>query len=254
MSNPVFLQLLAGLKADFLADLGERCQLIEALLLQLEKQPDNDTFEQLFREIHSLKGSGGTHGVAIVTNICHLFEDYLTQAQQQWRFDAAFVKAGLHMIDMLRGLGQLMQDASPELASIEQQLASLRQRLQGKQASILIVETSKSTVQLLGQLLSPLGHRLIFCDDSLHALGRLLHENVDVLILAGAAKPLGANALLAALHESPAVNAKLAVIVLTSDSGNLKPWPMVRHVISRNTRMASQLNDAVNALTDFPAD
>ncbi len=245
MSQQQFLHLLAGLRHDFLADLHDRCQLIESLLLQLEHEYDHLHFEELYREIHSLKGSGGTHGIGLITNICHLFEDYLSQAKQAQSFEPELVQAGLNMIDMLRSLGKLMLQANPEVQSIELQLQQLRLQLHAQTANILVVESSRSTCQILDQLLSPKGFRLVFCDDSLQALGRLIHEPFDLMLLAGACKPMNSNALLAALGQLDGPNRQLRVLVMSSKGNELGKWPNVRAIISRDQSLFEQLEQHI---------
>lgn len=76
------LRLLQELRKSFLADLPERFDHIESLILTLLKEtfpcPEyNIEFEELYRHIYSLKGSAGTHDIALISHICHQFEDVL---------------------------------------------------------------------------------------------------------------------------------------------------------------------------------
>jgi len=67
-----FQALLEGMRADFLAELPERCDSFDESILALEKSPDDrEAFNELYRGVHSLKGSGGTHGLSIITTLCH---------------------------------------------------------------------------------------------------------------------------------------------------------------------------------------
>ena len=58
------------------------------MILKLEENAeDHESFEDLFRRVHSLKGIGGTHDLRIITTICHKLEDQLTDANAERRFD-----------------------------------------------------------------------------------------------------------------------------------------------------------------------
>ena len=53
-----FSVLLAKMRADFVSELPGRCALLEDAVMALENG-SADAFNELFRQVHSLKGSGG---------------------------------------------------------------------------------------------------------------------------------------------------------------------------------------------------
>lgn len=122
-----FQALLANMRAEFLDEFPERCGHLEDLVLSLEKSPANhETFNELYRKVHSLKGSGGTHGLNIVTTVCHQLETRLTDAAAKQAFGKAFVSAALAYVDMLRKVQRQALLEAQDFSGIEAELNSLR--------------------------------------------------------------------------------------------------------------------------------
>jgi chemotaxis protein histidine kinase CheA len=86
-----FQALLASMREAFLDELPERCGHFDALILSLETSPDDrEAFNELYRGVHSLKGSGGTHGLSIITTICHQLENLLSETEARQAFGTVF--------------------------------------------------------------------------------------------------------------------------------------------------------------------
>ena len=55
----------------YVAKLPQQLDAMETLVLELKRGNDYEySYENLYRAIHSLKGTAGTYGVAIITTIC----------------------------------------------------------------------------------------------------------------------------------------------------------------------------------------
>ena len=53
----------------------------ELLIIKLkELNSREETTKEMFREIHSLKGSSGTYGLEFVAKVCHKFEESLSNS------------------------------------------------------------------------------------------------------------------------------------------------------------------------------
>ena len=61
-------KMLRQLRATFLDELPERLDRLDNLLLDIEKlgAATGEEFNELYRGVHSIKGSGGTHGLHII--------------------------------------------------------------------------------------------------------------------------------------------------------------------------------------------
>ena len=210
------LDLLALLRADFLEQLIQQCFELEHLVLALASGRDTTVdFDNLFRIIHNLKGAGGTHGVALVTSICHLFEDNLSSRRQSQQFEKAFVDQSLKLIDLLRRVA-IEKDENAD--SIARELDALRQSLHSNQRSVLVLESSKVMVMLLDNAFQGMPVKLSIMTDGMQALSRLLHDPVDVIIASNNISSLSGLAVASAIKANAAVNANVPVLFYSSNS------------------------------------
>lgn len=115
-------KLLRAMRADFIADVSERCDQIEKLVLALEVHPDDRRiFNELNRHIHSLKGSGGTHGIAIMSHICHQLENVLAEFNNAGLSGKTIPRALAH-VDLLRRVSGRAGNDQDDFADIYAEL------------------------------------------------------------------------------------------------------------------------------------
>jgi len=71
--------ILAEMNDKFIETAQEKLVRLNDILQELpgSDQGKEGLVEELYREIHSLKGLGGTFQMPLVSKICHMFEDYL---------------------------------------------------------------------------------------------------------------------------------------------------------------------------------
>lgn len=218
MSHPYeqLQAVLDALKIDFLDALSAKSDQIEALLLKfngLDRQ--SAEFEEVFRLIHSLKGAGGTHGLPLVSAICHYFEDVLNDTTVE--FDDRFISHALAINDLLRQIAQDGRSADPHaLQSVTHSYEVLQQAYNQGITSVFVLESSKTMCLLLQQFLAGYQVRVTLMQDGILALQRLIHEPVDLLIVAAELQNLKGPALISALQMNQGMNAKTPVILLTS--------------------------------------
>lgn len=210
--------LLAGLRAGFLAELPERLDEVERLVLSYEQTVGSqEEFDDLFRQVHSLKGSGGTHGLHVLTTICHSFEDSLNRDR---RPSAQVTKRWLDYVDLLRQANTLLQTGSEDFTAIHEALERLRTEEGGAELSVLLVVDSPSLGQLCRDVWSDYPAVFVQAEDGYQALGRLLHEPFDVLICSRQLKGLSGDALIAALKLSRVASSTARTVLLTSNAAN----------------------------------
>jgi len=244
-----FQALLGGMREEFLAELPERCDRAEELILKLERAPtDRDVFNLLYRDIHSLKGAGGTHRLNIITSICHQLENLLADADQRQAFDDAFVSRALGHIDLLRQVEPLARQDTPDFAAIETALDNLRQSQLQSRKAILIAESSIMMTRIYQQALDALPLQLAVVDDGLVALERLLHEPFDGVIVGRELKELNGIAVLVALRATQSRNHDLPAIMISSNPGKVPTYAHVSRIITRDQNMAENLVKALNRM------
>lgn len=236
--NVDFALLVAGMRDDFVRELPERCDLMEQCVLALGGG-DNNAFDELYRHAHSLKGSGGTFGIPLITSICHQFESFISDARGH--FDPLAVSHALSYVDLLRRAAEVPEHNEIFAHAIELDLEQLRISSMPACASVLLVEPSVSTRKFCQGVLEPLSVRLTSQDRGLVALELLLHQPFDLLIAARELPDLNALALVAALRESGSHNKDIPVILITS---NAAPVPLYLHIsatINRDAEFVSTL-------------
>jgi HPt (histidine-containing phosphotransfer) domain-containing protein len=241
-----FQALLHSLANAFLDELPERCQRIEARVLTLEQAPGStDAFNELFREVHSLKGSGGTHGLKIVTSICHELENHLTEASLAQRSAPAFASRALAFVDLLSRVQGYALDGHEGYAELEAELDALRQDALCNRKAGLIAESSPLMVNLYEKALSPLPLRLTVVDDGLQALELLLHEPFDFVVVGRELKELNGIALMVALRAAQARNHRITAWLVSSNHAGIPDAAGFSAVLLRNQKLSENLLQVV---------
>ncbi len=244
MSDDVAL-LLAEMQADFIDELPDRCNRLEESVMGLE-QGERGAFDELYRQIHSLKGSGGMFGVPVITTICHQFESFISAAKQH--VDKTAASTALAYVDLLRTtIAPAGRDAKG-VGAIETALEKMRLRSLSGKASVLVVEPS-GTVRLLYQgAMETQAMQLVMVERGMAALERMLHEPFDLLVISRELPDLNAIAVVAALREARCRNSKLPVILVSSNPAPVPPHVGIHAVIRRNAQLLPTLLNCISAV------
>ena len=246
-ANNSIQSLLDQLRRDFLAELPGRIQEIESLILG---QVNNNNYEEIFRLVHSLKGGGGTHGIQIISVICHQLESYLEKQQQADNLGSTeCTDHCLKYIDLLIKTHEQALDGKNKFTGIEKLLNNISNNNSDHKYSILLVESSKLQVNLIKQFLSSPPLIIDTHNNGLKALELLLHKKYDIIITGMEVDELNGAALIAAMRLSKTVNRDTKSILLTTKNFN-KPKRNTDpdRIIARSTDISQQLKDAVDEL------
>ena len=255
-SNADKLQMMLRQVRDaFLEEMGERLDKLDNLLLAMEKQgaASEEGFNELYRGIHSLKGSGGTHGLHIMSAICHQFEDQLnTVAGNLSALPTGFVDSGLVYISLLRDVAAQARSGRETFPEIERRLAELHGTAFAAEYSVLLVESSRFSAKLYVQTLKDLPVRTVTVENGYDALLRVLNEPFDILITSLEIPVMNGIALIGALRLSSSPNQKIKTVLLTSnaDVGKKKRRAIdPDQVIFKGPDISARLRDTVKNLT-----
>lgn len=218
INSDAFQQMLLQLRKTFLEDMQEKLDRLDQLLVAMEKSGvDSGSFNELYRIVHSLKGSGGTFGLHIVTTICHQLEDLLNTTDGGAHFTPALITVSLDYVDLLRATLEQIHAGHTDFPQIEERLSGMRRRLARKQFTVLAVDDSKLLSQIYLQALAELPVQLVIMNDGLVALRRILTEPFDLLITTNEIPVLSGTALIGALKLSATRNHGIKTILVTSN-------------------------------------
>ena len=210
--------LLSELKNKFLIELPERCDVLEENILALDNEDSFiDAFPELFRAIHSLKGTGGSMGLPVITRISHQFEDLLTEIDGDFnQIESLSIDTMLAYNDLLKSTALSLLDGAFDEDFVNDELNKLKGASNPFKLTCMYVEESKVISQLVGKQIEGLPIQLTMSNNGLEALERLLNEKFDILITSKELSVLNGVALIYALRHSGSKNEDIPTIITTS--------------------------------------
>ena len=210
--------MLAALRLNYLRDLPSHIDELEELVLELEREGfDLERCRELYRRVHSLKGSGSTYGMHTLSDVCHPFEDCLSNLiEQPSLLKTSFLPLALQYIDLLRQVVTIYSDGAEPGAETKQALQALRLSSSKASLSALLVEGSEVIAGLLKDVLKDQGFRIEMFDDGYLALGRALSEHFDLIVTSQETKRLNGQALISAVQKSSLRTSVTKTILMTS--------------------------------------
>jgi chemotaxis protein histidine kinase CheA len=233
-----FANLLAEMQADFIDELPERCARLEERVMAMERK-EPDAFDELYRQIHSLKGSGGTFGLPLVSAICHQFESFI--GEKRTSFTKRVTTSALAYVDLLRKAAGAAAKGELTATGLEQSLEQLRLSGLSGRAAVLAVDPSAAMRKLYQKVFADMAVSLVTLDRGLTALERMLYQPFDLLVASRELPDLSATALTAALRESGGRNAGIPVILISSNPAPLPKHLQVQGMIKRDPKLADTL-------------
>lgn len=210
--------MLAELRKTFLGDLPSRIEEIESLILELGKGENfTENFETLYRHVHSIKGSAGTHGLQIISTVCHSFEDEVVKVEGNHSLMTnEAVTSWLGFIDLLRNTIDLINGGAEDFSEIEAELDKLRNKGSERKYSGLLVFAPGLQQQMCLSAFADFPVNMAFAENGYEAMGRLLHEKFDFVISNMELRDLNGFALISALRLSKVGNHNIPAVLLTS--------------------------------------
>lgn len=218
MSDTTVTDLLEQLSEGFLDDLPNRVNEIEDEIISSK---NSDSYDELFRIVHSLKGSAGSYGFHVVTKIAHSMEDVMLTLVQRNQFGTdSTIDILLKFVDIMREASESLAETKQEPPDVTERLDNLRAQVFTEALKILVVEPSKLYATLIEQSLQGLPVGLTFVIDGMQALDRLLLYKYDLLITSLENARLNGDALVAALRLLHNYNRDIKTVLITSRAPN----------------------------------
>ncbi len=242
--------LLGVLRDDYLADLPVRFQDMENEILGLEDINQYEEYYQtLFRNVHSIKGSAGTHGLFILTKICHRLEEHLTSTQKIDVITHNEASNLLKFVDLLILAREQIIDGKDVFLKIESELDALDVIAFKDIIKVIIVGQSDSTIDLITKLISNYPVQIVTVSDGLQSLNKLMHDNYDLMFIGTELPVLNGIAVIAAMRMSKSINATVPIVLLTSTTKiAVEPLLSVDYIIKRDSNMIMNVDNAFKKL------
>ena len=243
--------IMAKLKVTYMQEFPDKIAGMEELVLELEHSSSfTESYQKLFRDVHSMKGSGGTFGFSIITTICHQMEDLLKEeGEENLSFSQASIDGLLKYIDLLQKIPADYHSGDTNLTGIQAALNNLKATRVGNIPRCLVVEGSATTQTMVSLVLAEEEVEISLADSGYQALERLLQEEFDLLITGMAIGELNGKALIAAIRLSDSANADIPAILLTSSDTSPDIVPLSANtVIHKGPDMPVSLLEAYHKL------
>lgn len=242
--------MLAKIKQEFIAELPTRFQEMEELILGLST---NNNYAEIYRNLHSIKGSGGTHGIEILSFACHQIEEELERLQKENSITSeSSINGLLEYLDVLKDIQESELNDDDNSKEIRARLKVLRDKTVGEAIEVLIIEPSKSLSVLLSQILSELGVNITVTDTGMKGLQLLLNRTFQVVISAYETKSLNGLAVIAAAKSQRRYKKLgLTTIVVSSNTleyelSELTPDYSLKRNIKLDENLAEIINNKIN--------
>ena len=249
MSDTSVSNILEHLREVFLDEMPARVDKIED---EVMSSKDASTYDELFRMVHSLKGSAGSYNFHVITKVAHAMEDVMQALMNQNEFGkSSTVEILLKFIDVLRDTTDSLIEMNSAPLDIDERLVALRDLVFKDNINVLVVEPSKLYASLIEYSLQALPVNFTFKDDGLTALDNLLLNKYDLLITSLECPRLNGDALVAALRLTNNYNKKIKVILVSSRAQdkitNKDDYDII---LDRKTIKDGGLNEIVKELID----
>lgn len=246
-------KMLAELRKAFLGELPSRLEEIEGLILDLEKgQNFTENFETLYRHVHSIKGSAGTHGLQIISTVCHAFEDEIVKVEgDRSLMNGEVASSWLGFIDLLRTTLDRIHEGVEDFSEIEAELEKIRHKGGEREYSGLLVFTHGLQQQMCLSAFANYPVNIAFAENGYEAMGRLLHEKFDFLISNMELPDLNGFALISALRLSKARNHHIPAVLLTStEDRSFSRGSDPDYVIYKDANMLTTMSQTVEKIIE----
>ncbi len=238
-------KLLEQIRDSYLLEMQGKCDDIESLVLSLNNA-FSENYAELYRLVHSMKGSAGTHGLAMVSAICHELEDQLAKLNDSQVVGSAEINVMLRLVDLIRRARGIALKDKADYSDAERELEAIRRESLNDLYPVLLIESSGYVRMLCQEALAKLPVELTIEEDGIQALQRLLRKRFACVIAANEVKTLNGIAVISAVRASESRNRYIKTILLTSrdqlrDGKHLN----LDYVIKRNASLGDNLVQAV---------
>ena len=156
-----------SLLPDFIVETEEHLDEMESLLLQLMLEPEDlDVLNDIFRSIHSIKGSAQYIGLTKVSRLSHVLEDLL-DLLREGKLPSGFdiVETLIAARDRIKCINEELKEHQQELSEIDDLIAQVNQLLPSSQQSAEEEAVSPAVIDTLAITLDSVSSSAAYQDE-----------------------------------------------------------------------------------------
>lgn len=221
-SDKLRFMSLDSFAKDYLEVCNERFQNLEHNILKLEKLnpvtpkevEGREEFREIYSQLHSIKGTSGSHGLNGLSVVAHHFEDAL-EDYLGGTIGAVPVNKWIEYLDLLGSTAEDYFNGSSDDDVLQQTQLKLPST-QKEKLKILVVENTNVIYKQYKAIAEELHCGISRCEGGLDAFNRLMKEKFDILISAGNTGIMDGESLISAVKSSRGKNQKIQTILVTS--------------------------------------
>lgn len=223
-SDKSLFESIAAINQRYIEALPDRIKGIEQYIFDLEtkSQVDKST-KEIYREVHSLKGSAGTFGLSLVSVIAHNYEACLEQLNKNKSQATEYIDRLLVFNDLLYNYASDFskhQDKNVTLfkTQLDKLLFRNLESISKNTKKILLVENASLISMQIKDLLHSKKHSVTALTDGIEALKHLLTITFDIIITSDQLPNINGMSLVNAIRVMQNPNKKTKTIVVTSNN------------------------------------
>ncbi len=179
--------ILAGMRSDFIADCRDKLDAAQNTIGHISRSDaDYDThLLEIKREIHSIKGSGGTFGFPTITHIAHALEDFIETAGSQNKILPDVLNRFLDPISDILDSGTNPNESMTRkilTALPDQQRADSGQTIEASKHAVLAMPKDIWRT-IAGQEIVSIGYKVALADTVMSAIDRGLILEPELIVI-----------------------------------------------------------------------
>ena len=240
---------LSRLKEDFIAGSLEKLDDIDTIIDNIYNERGNrgDQFFQLQRDVHSIKGSAGTHGLHLLTLVAHRLEDFLEAAprlsNEEWRSVQIYIDEMRNLIN----LGDDLEDERERERIIQslphaQESSTEFSEQKNRKVTVLVVMPAGVQRKVIGKELAACGFDLSFTDRPVEAIRLVMDLQPDAVISNQEFRNMTGVELAKVLKDIK-LTSKTPFALLTSSDLDLSSLPKGTHIIHKGMTFVDDLTN-----------
>jgi len=246
-SSDAFSKMLEEHRQNYLEDLPDKLDDLEQLIQQFDKtESPIELSQEIFRDVHSLKGSAGTFGLPVITSICHQLEEHISE------FSDHYADTCLPYVELMREAVDIAGSDNPVFAELETRLYKYQKKITANKLLVASIDSSRLNNSIIAQILEQYPVKVTVMTDGLSALSRLLFVKFDLIITTRELPSLSGPSLIGALQATNCANNDVSTILLTSNDRGGKDLQYCKpsSVVVRNKDLSQNLENAIESI--FP--